>query len=70
MNVLIKLFKKIFFNKKYDIKQIEAPKLENNISNNFKESIKVKLVDVDKFNNIEILKCVGNGSGISETIKF
>ncbi len=70
MNVLIKLFKKIFFNKKYDIKQIEAPKLENNISNNFKESIKVKLVDVDKFNNTEILKCVGNGSGISETIKF
>ena len=39
-------------------------------ANDFKESIKVKMVDADKFDNIEILKCVGNGSGISDTIKF
>lgn len=70
MNALIKLFKRIFFKKKDKLQQIEAPKIEKIISNDFKESIKVKMVDADKFDNIEILKCVGNGSGISDTIKF
>lgn len=70
MNALIKLFKRIFFKKKDKLQQIEAPKAEKIISNDFKESIKVKMVDADKFDNIEILKCVGNGSGISDTIKF
>lgn len=70
MNKLIKLLKKIFCNKKDNIKRIEAPKKELLLSNDFKESIKVKIVDVDKFDNFETLKCVGNGSGISGTIKF
>ena len=65
MNIFKKLIAKLFCNKKDNIKRIEAP-----TSNDFKESIKVKIVDADKFNNFEILKCEGNGSGISGTIKF
>ena len=65
MNIFKKLIAKLFCNKKDNIKRIEAL-----TSNDFKESIKVKIVDADKFNNFEILKCEGNGSGISGTIKF
>ncbi len=70
MNIFKKLIAKLFCNKKDNIKRIEAPKKELLTSNDFKESIKVKIVDADKFNNFEILKCEGNGSGISGTIKF
>lgn len=70
MNALIKFLKRIFFRKKDKLQQIEAPKIKKNISNDFVESLKIKIVDDDKFENVEILKCVGNGSGISSTIKF
>ncbi len=67
MNIFKVLFKKIFQYKENHIKKIASPKNSDNSSNEFKESIKVNSIHN---NNIEILKCEGNGAGISDTISY
>lgn len=70
MNILIKLIRKLFFNRRDDIKRIEESKKELHTSNDFKENIKINNINSNRFNNLEVLKCVGNGAGISDTIEF
>ncbi len=70
MNILIKLIRKLFFNRRDDIKRIEESKKELHTSNDFKENMKINNINSNRFNNLEVLKCVGNGLGISDTIEF
>ncbi len=67
MNIFKALFQKIFKFKEGNIKKIASPKNSDNSSNEFKETIKVNSIHN---NNIEILKCEGNGAGISDTISY
>lgn len=67
MNIFKVLFKKIFQYKEGNIKKIASAKNLDNSSNEFKETIKVNNI---YNNNIEILKCEGNGAGISDTIIY
>ena len=67
MNIFKALFQKLFQYKENHIKKIASPKNLDNSSNEFKEAIKANNI---YNNNIEILKCEGNGAGISDTIIY
>ncbi len=66
---ILEKIKAVFSLKKDSVKQIEEPKNEIKIKNDFKESIKVGKLEVHK-NNIEVPVFEGNGLGISDTISL
>lgn len=74
----MKFFEKIFlfiknmFNKKEEIKQIEAPKIDlyQNQKEEFLKSIKVSSIPRRKKNNIKTLVCVENGLGFENKLTY
>lgn len=74
----MKFLKKFFlfiqnvFNKKEEIKQIEAPKIDlyKDQKEDFLKSIRVSSIPRRKNKNIETLVCVGDGLGFNNKLTY
>ena len=68
---IVNYFKNIFM-KNEKVKEIEAPKYEENLKtrNDFIEKLKVNIIEKRKNKKIETLICEGDGLGIKNKITY